>query len=86
MASVQINELVADAVLRNEFESEAALARALGVEPVRLYQWKTHRRRMPATALTNLAILAGRDPVLVLGRYAHEWELIKTHPELMGSR
>ena len=86
MGVMLIEELIADAMSRQEWPSEATVARALGVEPVRLYQWKTHRRRMPTTAVTNLAILAGRDVVLAVGRYGSEWELIKNHPELSGSR
>lgn len=86
LSSVLIGDLIEKAKRRQGLPSEAAVARALRVEPVRLYQWKTHRRRMPTTAVINLAILAGADTTQATGQYAQEWELILNHPELIGSR
>lgn len=81
-----IDDLIIDAMAHQGWSVEADVARSLGVERVRLYQWKTHRRRCPTKHVTALAILARRDTTEALGQYAQEWETIKEHPELMGSR
>lgn len=86
MSSVLINDLINGARVRNRWDADADVARALGCEPVRLYQWKTHRRRMPASTLINLAILAGADTTSACGQYTQEWELVRNHPELVGGR
>jgi hypothetical protein len=64
--------------------SEAEIARLLGVDQQRFWNWKTGRRSMPDDAIVTLATLAGIDPKACLGEYHFEWHEKKRGNALAG--
>jgi hypothetical protein len=75
---VVANTLIKVACKRLEC-TEADLARDhMKVEPQRLYQWKTYRRKMPTRHLYHLVTLAGAKLTQTVGQYQIEWASMKS--------
>lgn len=75
---VVVNTLIQVAARRLNC-SEAELARDhMRVDPQRLYQWKTYRRKMPTRHLYHLTTLAGNKLTQTLGQYTLEWASMKS--------
>jgi DNA-binding transcriptional regulator YdaS (Cro superfamily) len=68
--------LIADLVLvaqkRARLPSKSAVARALGVQPNRLYEWTAGSRACPLDRVMQLANLAGKDPGRAVVAYRKE--------------
>jgi len=64
--------------------SEAEIARQLGVDPPRLWQWKTGMRPMPSAKIAALAQMAQTDVVRALGAYQAEQIVQRREKRLLG--
>jgi hypothetical protein len=58
---------------------DAELARRLGTNRARLYQWKTYRRKMPTPYLYKLITMSGRNIQNTIGQYVIEWQRVRIY-------
>ncbi len=75
---MDINKLIDDAKSALGIETDYALAKILGLDNKRLYDYRKGHRQPDAYAATRLALAVGRDPLAVIAEI--EAAVAKTEP------